>query len=86
MTTDQQWAALRAQVQAEMEVSVRQKLAAAILVGPHDDRGVAEPGKEHGDGFAIFIGEWRLGWWATRAEACEEARKLDDAIVGHKVR
>lgn len=54
----------------------RSELAGAILVGPFDDF-------ERGPGFAIFIGEWRIGWWATRVEAALEAMKLGDAVRKH---
>ncbi len=62
----------------------RAALYRAVIVAPFDDRGVAELGKEQGDGFAIFIGEWRLGWWPTRADACEVAGRLVDAIEGYR--
>jgi len=32
------------------------------------------------------IGEWRIGWWATRSEACEAADRLRDAIQKHTIR
>lgn len=67
------------------EQKLRRELAQAILVGPYDDYGVAEPGKEKGAGFAIYIGEWRLGWWAERREACEVADGLSNALLFHKV-
>ncbi len=61
----------------------REKLSRSIYIGPYDDRGVAQSGKEKGAGYAIYIGQWRIGWWATREEACEEGRKLEDAIKEH---
>jgi hypothetical protein len=68
---------------AHVIARTRDEFTRHVLVAPYDDRGVAEPGKEHGAGFAIFIGEWRIGWWLTRAEAAEEASKLTHAISEH---
>lgn len=64
-------------------IHVREALARSIMVGPYDDAGVAAPGSEKGPGFAVFIGEWRLGWWATRNEACIVAYGLEHAIKDH---
>jgi hypothetical protein len=71
------------EVRAQEAVEVRDDLARSILIGPYDDRGIAEPGKERGDGFAIYIGTWRLGWWATREEACDVGQLLGAALRGH---
>jgi hypothetical protein len=51
-----------------------------ILVGPFDNTGIAKTGEEHGEGFSIFIREWRVGWWKTRTQACDEAQKLIAAV------
>jgi hypothetical protein len=72
------------EVRTQEAFDVRDDLAQAIKVGPFDDRGVAEPGRERGAGFAMFIGEWRLGWWATRAEACDVAQLLAQALRHHR--
>jgi hypothetical protein len=59
---------------------IRDKIANTIYVGEYDDRGIAHPGKEKGAGYAIYFGEWRIGWWPTREEACDEAEKISEAI------
>lgn len=61
----------------------RQQFVKEIVVSLYDDRGVAKPGEEKGQGFAIYIGEWRVGWWASRREACEVAAMFSDAIRQH---
>jgi hypothetical protein len=49
-------------------------------VGPYDEytRRNGQPGR--GEGFALFFGEWRIGWWATRAEAAEDAEHFAGAL------
>jgi hypothetical protein len=61
--------------------SFREALAREILVGPHCD----ESAIPRGHGFSIFIGEWRIGWWSTRGEACGVAETFVDALKGHPV-
>lgn len=75
--------ALLDEVRAQEAVDVREALAGAVLVGPYDDRGSAAHGHEFGAGYAIIIGAWRLGWWATREEACEVGERLAAAIRKH---
>lgn len=79
---DRLWACLQ-ETREGAVTWARYKLADSMLVGPYDDRGIAEPGKEHGPGFAIFLGEWRIGWWKTRNEACDVANQITDAVKGY---
>lgn len=86
MDIEHHWQKLRDVIVRRAQADIRQRLEQAILVGPFNDTGVSEPGKEKGEGFAIFIGEWRIGWFETRSEACEAASRLGDAIARHPLR
>ena len=81
---DALWHDAKRMICREERERFREQFSRDIMVGPYDDGGVAAPGTEKGDGFAIFIGDWRIGWWATRAEACEEASKLEHCILEHR--
>ena len=75
------------EVACERAVSYfKEEFTSAILIDEFSDEGVAEPGKEKGAGFAIFIGEWRIGWWKTREEACDVAGRFEGAIFQHPVK
>jgi hypothetical protein len=80
MESEQIFLQMREKLREDGEVAFREYFARQILVGPFDDTGVAKPGEAHGEGFAIFIGEWRIGWWKTRKQACDEAQVLGEAI------
>ena len=83
-SVDKRWRDIQEIIQDEERERFRSQFCKDIMIGTYNDDGVAAPGTEKGDGFAIFIGEWRIGWWSTRAEACEEACKLEQAIMKHK--
>jgi hypothetical protein len=86
ITTDELYASLKRQIAYEAVSEFREALSREFMIAPFSDCGVVPEDKERGDGFAIFIGEWRLGWFATRSEACDVAQRLDDAIRQHPVR
>jgi hypothetical protein len=80
MDIDKTFKLIQKQLKDEGEESFRKYFAHQILVGPFDDTDVAKPGEEHGKGFSIFIGAWRIGWWKTREQACDDAQALIKAI------
>jgi hypothetical protein len=79
MSVHEKWLALVKEIREGAAAHARDQLAQSIVVGPY-------VGEMSGPGFAIMIGEWRIGWWSDRAQACEEARKIGDAIRNHPVR
>jgi hypothetical protein len=83
--TEKRWLELEKTIREEAISSFRFALSKELTVGPFNDGGIAIPGKEKGDGFAIFIGEWRIGWWETRSEACDAADRISGAIKQHPV-
>jgi hypothetical protein len=80
MDIDETFKLIQKQLRHEGEINFREYFSRQVLVGPFDDTDIAKPGEAHGDGFAIFIGEWRIGWWKTRKQACDEAQSLSEAI------
>lgn len=48
-----------------------------LLVGPFDDS------SNHGAGFAIYAGAFRIGWFPTRKEACDAADAFAKALIAH---
>ena len=85
MSVRDRWLSVVKEIREGAAKTARFEVARAILVGPYDGAGIEKPGEEKGPGFAIFIGEWRIGWWKTRYEACEEAEKLGAAIREHPI-
>jgi hypothetical protein len=86
MRTEELWSELKKQIASEAVAAFREALSHEVLVGPFNDDGVALPGNEQGEGFAIFIGEWRIGWFPTRPLACDAADRIADAIRQHPIK
>ncbi len=68
MDIDKTFQLIQKQLREEGEKSFRKYFAHQILVGPFNK------------GFSIFIGAWRIGWWKTREQACDDAQALIKAI------
>lgn len=86
MIVDELWARLRNQISHEAIEAFRVGFSKEITVGTFSDAGLVPSKDEQGDGFAIFIGEWRIGWWPTRSAACDAAERISDAIKQHPIK
>ena len=85
MSVEETWVQLRKQIAYEAMETFRLDLSNQILVGPFNDSGFVLPEDERGEGFAIFFGEWLIGWWPTRNEASEAATRICSAIRSTKL-
>ncbi len=79
MTVDELIKELKDQIARESIATFRSMFRRDVFVGPHNDIKL-------GEGFAILIGKWQIGWWSTREEAFDVAQILCKVIEEHQVR
>ncbi len=79
------WLSLVREIRKGAVAHARYHIARGMTIDHYTEVTRHNGAKGRGEGFSIFFGQWRIGWWETRVEACEDAEKIAGAIKEYPV-